>query len=233
MKGISAYAEAGKEPEDSGNKASSLRITEIFYSLQGESSFVGLPTVFIRLTGCPLRCGYCDTAYAFSGGEYMQIEDILLKVKQYNTRYICVTGGEPLAQRGCAELLTRLCNDDYRVSLETSGSIDVSYIDDRVHRIMDIKTPDSGEEPKNRIENIQFLTDRDEVKFVICSRQDYEWSKTFVNQYNLDEKTQVLFSPVHSGVSPAALADWILTDQLNVRFQFQLHKFLWNDEPGR
>ncbi len=230
MKGISITA---NESDENRNKVSSLRITEIFYSLQGESSFVGLPTVFIRLTGCPLRCGYCDTAYAFSGGEYLSIDDILLKIKQYNTRYICVTGGEPLAQRGCVELLTLLCNDGYQVSLETSGSLDISHVDSRVHRIMDIKTPDSGEASKNKIENISFLTDKDELKFVICSRQDYEWSKNFVNQYNPDEKIQVLFSPVHTGVSPTTLADWILTDQLNVRFQFQLHKFLWNDEPGR
>ena len=212
---------------------SRLRITEIFYSLQGESSLVGLPTVFIRLTGCPLRCGYCDTAYAFSGGEWMQVSEIVQQVKSYKTTTVCVTGGEPLAQRYCGDLLKQLCDEGYRVSIETSGSIDISPIDSRVIRIMDIKTPGSGEESKNRYENIQYLTQNDEVKFVLCNREDYDWSKEVIDKYKLPEKTQVLFSPVHEGVSPADLADWIISDQLNVRFQFQLHKFLWNDEPGR
>lgn len=212
---------------------SRLRITEIFYSLQGESSFVGLPTVFIRLTGCPLRCGYCDTAYAFSGGEWMQISDILQQIKQYSATTVCVTGGEPLAQRCCGDLLTQLCDEGYRVSIETSGSIDISPIDPRVSRIMDIKTPGSGEESKNRYENIQHLTNKDEVKFVLCNREDYDWSKNVIEQYQLLEKSQVLFSPVHEGISPSDLADWIIADRLNVRFQFQLHKFLWNNEPGR
>ena len=212
---------------------SRLRITEIFYSLQGESSFVGLPTVFIRLTGCPLRCGYCDTAYAFSGGEWMQVSEILQQIKHYKTTTVCVTGGEPLAQRYCGDLLKQLCDEGYRVSIETSGSIDISQVDSRVIRIMDIKTPGSGEESKNRYENIQYLTQNDEVKFVLCNREDYDWSKEVIDKYKLPEKTKVLFSPVHEGVSPADLADWIISDQLNVRFQFQLHKFLWNDEPGR
>jgi len=212
---------------------SRLRITEIFYSLQGESSFVGLPTVFIRLTGCPLRCGYCDTAYAFSGGEWMQLTDILQQVKQYNATTVCVTGGEPLAQRGCGDLLRQLCDEGYQVSLETSGSIDISQVDPRVSRIMDIKTPGSGEESKNKYENIQYLTPKDEVKFVLCNRDDYDWSKGIIKQYQLLDKSQVLFSPVHDGVSPADLADWIISDRLNVRFQFQLHKFLWDNEPGR
>ena len=212
---------------------SRLRITEIFYSLQGESSLVGLPTVFIRLTGCPLRCGYCDTAYAFSGGEWMQVSEIVQQVKNYKTTTVCVTGGEPLAQRYCGDLLKQLCDEGYRVSIETSGSIDISPIDSRVIRIMDIKTPGSGEESKNRYENIKYLTQNDEVKFVLCNREDYDWSKEVIDKYKLPEKTQVLFSPVHEGVSPADLADWIISDQLNVRFQFQLHKFLWNDEPGR
>ena len=212
---------------------SRLRITEIFYSLQGESSLVGLPTVFIRLTGCPLRCGYCDTAYAFSGGEWMQVSEIVQQVKNYKTTTVCVTGGEPLAQRYCGDLLKQLCDEGYRVSIETSGSIDISQVDSRVIRIMDIKTPGSGEESKNRYENIQYLTQNDEVKFVLCNREDYDWSKEVIDKYKLPEKTQVLFSPVHEGVSPADLADWIISDQLNVRFQFQLHKFLWNDEPGR
>jgi len=210
-----------------------LRITEIFYSLQGESSFVGLPTVFIRLTGCPLRCGYCDTAYAFSGGEWMSVADIVEQVKQYNTHTICVTGGEPLAQRSCNELLVQLCDAGYSVSVETSGTIDISTVDARVHRIMDIKTPGSGEESKNKYENIQYLTQQDEVKFVLCHRSDYDWSKSIIDKYSLLEKSAVLFSPVHEGVAPVELADWIIADQLNVRFQFQLHKYLWDDEPGR
>ena len=212
---------------------SRLRITEIFYSLQGESSFVGLPTVFIRLTGCPLRCGYCDTAYAFSGGEWIQVSDILQQIKQYNATTVCVTGGEPLAQRSCGDLLTQLCDEGYRVSLETSGSLDISQVDSRVSRIMDIKTPASGEESKNKYENIQYLTQNDEVKFVLCNRHDYNWAKEVLNKYQLLNKTQVLFSPVHNGVAPGELADWIVEDQLNVRFQFQLHKYLWNNEPGR
>jgi len=212
---------------------SRLRITEIFYSLQGESSSVGLPTVFIRLTGCPLRCGYCDTAYAFSGGEWMQVADIVQQIKQYHAKNVCVTGGEPLAQRACGELLSSLCDEGYRVSIETSGSLDISQVDSRVHRIMDIKTPGSGEVSKNKYENIQHLTAQDEVKFVLCDRGDYDWSKTIIEQYALLDKSQVLFSPVHEGVPPAELADWIIADQLNVRFQFQLHKFLWDNEPGR
>lgn len=219
----------------SGNQVAEprLRITEIFYSLQGESSLVGLPTIFIRLTGCPLRCDYCDTAYAFSGGEWMSVSDILQQISQYNTKTVCVTGGEPLAQRSCANFLMQLCDSGYRVSIETSGSIDISQLDSRVIRVMDIKTPGSGEASKNRYENIQYLQQKDEVKFVLCNRDDYDWSKEIINQHKLSEKTQILFSPVHDGVSPGDLADWIISDQLNVRFQFQLHKFLWNNEPGR
>jgi len=215
------------------DKTSSLRITEIFYSLQGESSFVGLPTIFIRLTGCPLRCGYCDTAYAFNGGEWISISQIMDRIKQYSSSTVCVTGGEPLAQRCCNDLLERLCDEGYNVSIETSGSLDISQVDERVHRIMDIKTPGSGEVSKNRYENIQCLTPRDEVKFVLCDRDDYDWAKSLLVQYALLEKAQVLFSPVHQSVSPTDLAGWILKDQLNVRFQFQLHKLLWKDEPGR
>jgi len=212
---------------------SRLRITEIFYSLQGESSSVGLPTVFIRLTGCPLRCGYCDTAYAFSGGEWKQVSEIIQQIKQYNTRHVCVTGGEPLAQRCCRDLLTELCNQGYQVSLETSGSLDISEVDSRVSRIMDLKTPDSGEVAKNCYENIQLLTQQDEVKFVLCGREDYVWAKQKIEQYQLLDKCPVLLSPVHNGLKPDELADWILKDQLNVRFQLQLHKYLWNNEPGR
>jgi len=215
------------------DKSSSLRITDIFYSLQGESSFVGLPTVFVRLTGCPLRCGYCDTAYAFNGGEWMHISQIMQQIKQYNTTAVCVTGGEPLAQRCCNDLLVRLCDEGYTVTLETSGSLNISQVDTRVHRIMDIKTPGSGEEIKNRYDNIEYLTCKDEVKFVLCGRDDYVWAKSLVTQYTMDEKAQILFSPVHQGISPTELAEWILTDQLNVRFQFQLHKLLWKNEPGK
>lgn len=212
---------------------SRLRITEIFYSLQGESSYVGWPTVFIRLTGCPLRCGYCDTAYAFSGGEWMELDDILQQVNQYEARYVCVTGGEPLAQKNCMPLLKQLCDEGYQVSVETSGAMDICQLDPRVKRVMDIKTPGSGEEPKNRYENIDCLTALDEVKFVLCSREDYEWAKTILVQYALPDRCQVLFSPVHEGMTPTELADWIIEDRLPVRFQFQLHKYLWNNEPGR
>lgn len=218
---------------DAQQTESRLRISEIFFSLQGESSFVGLPTVFIRLTGCPLRCNYCDTAYAFSGGEWMELDDILQTLKKYNARYICVTGGEPLAQRNCGELLKRLCDAGYKVSIETSGAMDISQVDARVSRIMDIKTPASGEEAKNRYENIDLLTERDEVKFVLCSREDYEWAKSMITKYQLTDKSEVLFSPEHEGMKPSELADWIISDQLNVRFQLQLHKYLWNNEPGR
>lgn len=210
-----------------------LRITEIFYSLQGESSYVGMPTVFIRLTGCPLRCGYCDTAYAFTGGEWMELDDVLAQVRQYKTAYVCVTGGEPLAQRSCGELLRTLSDEGYSVSIETSGALDISNIDPRVKRVMDIKTPGSKEESKNRYENISCLTAVDEVKFVLCGRDDYDWAKSIIEKHQLTNICQVLMSPEHVGVKPSDLADWILEDQLNVRFQFQLHKFLWNNEPGR
>lgn len=212
---------------------SRLRITEIFFSLQGESSYVGWPTVFVRLTGCPLRCGYCDTTYAFSGGEWMELEDILAQVGQYGARHVCVTGGEPLAQKNCVHLLSQLCDEGYQVSVETSGAMDVCQLDSRVKRVMDIKTPGSGEESRNRYENIQCLGRDDEVKFVICSRDDYDWAKAMVEQYRLPDRCQVLFSPVHEGVSATELADWIIQDRLEVRFQFQLHKHLWDNEPGR
>lgn len=211
----------------------SLKITEIFYSLQGESNTVGLPTVFIRLTGCPLRCGYCDSEYAFYGGERLLIDDILAKVASYNPRYICVTGGEPLAQRECLTLLTRLCDLGYRVSLETSGALPVDEVDARVVKVMDLKTPGSGEVGRNRWENIPLLSAQDQIKFVICHRDDYEWARFKLDEYQLNHKVgEVLFSPSFGQITPLELAEWILADNLPVRFQLQLHKLLWNDTPG-
>lgn len=210
-----------------------LRITEIFYSLQGEAVSVGCPTVFIRLTGCPLRCGYCDTSYAFQGGEWYSLDDILQEVARYNTRHVTVTGGEPLAQKPCLNLLTRLCDAGYQVSLETSGALDVSAIDSRVVKVMDIKTPASGEADKNLESNLQYLTSQDQIKFVLCDRQDYDWAVTLLQRDALADKCEVLFSPVHGQLEAHQLADWILADQLPVRFQIQLHKLLWGDEAGR
>jgi len=211
----------------------SLRITEIFYSLQGESNTVGLPTVFIRLTGCPLRCVYCDTAYAFSGGKKMAISAILTEVKQYETSYVTVTGGEPLAQPACQELLTQLVDAGYSVSLETSGALDVSGVDSRVVKVMDLKTPSSGEIEKNHYQNIDYLAEKDQVKFVIGTEDDYEWSKAMLFQYALPSRCSVLFSPVMDQQNPTALADKILKDRLPVRFQIQLHKILWQDARGK
>lgn len=210
-----------------------LLIKEIFYSLQGESTLVGLPTVFVRLSGCPLRCTYCDTAYAFKGGEQMTGEEILSKVKKYNTRYVCVTGGEPLAQKDALFLLEDLCDAGYKVSLETSGAIDISQVDPRVIKVVDVKTPASGEVEKNRYGNFDYLKDKDQLKFVICNREDYEWSKQMVNEYSLQNKCEVLFSPVEGDMSATQLADWIIADQLNVRMQIQLHKILWGGGEGR
>ena len=211
----------------------SLKITEIFYSLQGESNTVGLPTLFVRLTGCPLRCGYCDSEYAFHGGERLSLDDILAKVASYGPRYICVTGGEPLAQRDCLGLLTRLCDAGYRVSLETSGALPVDDVDARVVKVMDLKTPGSGEVGRNRWENIPLLTAQDQVKFVICNREDYEWARFKLDEYQLDSRVaEVLFSPSFGQVQAVELAEWILADKLPVGFQLQLHKLLWNDTPG-
>lgn len=211
----------------------SLKITEIFYSLQGESNTVGLPTVFVRLTGCPLRCGYCDSEYAFYGGERLLLDDILAKVASYNARYICVTGGEPLAQRECLTLLTALCDAGYSVSLETSGALPVDDVDPRVVKVMDLKTPGSGEVGRNRWENIPLLGEQDQIKFVICDRADYEWARFKLDEYQLPGKVaEVLFSPSFGQITPLDLAEWILADNLPVRFQLQLHKLLWNDSPG-
>lgn len=209
-----------------------LRITEIFFSLQGETNTVGIPTIFIRLTGCPLRCQYCDTAYAFTGGKYLDFSEIFKKVSSFNSRYITVTGGEPLAQPGCIELLKQLCDRGYHVSLETSGAIDVSLVDPRVIKVIDIKTPGSGEVNKNLWDNLKYLTAQDQVKFVICDRKDYEWAKEKLSEYKLSERCEVLFSPSYQQISNRELADWILEDHLPVRFQIQLHKALWGDVPG-
>lgn len=209
------------------------RITEIFYSLQGESRTVGLPTVFVRLTGCPLRCGYCDTEYAFYGGEKMAITDIVEQVANYNPRYVCVTGGEPLAQPNCIPLLTAICDLGVEVSLETSGAMDMTRVDPRVVKVMDLKTPGSGEESKNRYSNIELLRQQDQLKFVICNRGDYDWARAKLDEYQLAERCEVLFSPIHGELKPADLADWIVEDNLPVRMQLQLHKYLWGDEKGR
>jgi 7-carboxy-7-deazaguanine synthase len=209
------------------------RITEIFYSLQGETRTVGLPTVFVRLTGCPLRCGYCDTEYAFYGGEKMDIEDIVAQVAGYKPRYVCVTGGEPLAQPNCIPLLTALCDLGVEVSIETSGAMDISKVDPRVVRVMDLKTPGSGEVSKNRYDNIELLQAKDQLKFVICNREDYDWACNKLDEYQLSGRCEVLFSPIHGELDPAQLADWIVADNLPVRMQLQLHKYLWGDEQGR
>ncbi len=210
-----------------------LRVTEIFRSLQGETRNVGIPTVFVRLTGCPLRCGYCDTKYAFRGGDRLTLDDVVARVAAYNVRHVTVTGGEPLAQRSCRTLLTRLCDRDHDVSVETSGAVDISGIDRRVSIIMDLKTPGSGERDKNRYANIALLMPKDQVKFVICDRADYEWSRAQLLEHQLARCCEVLFSPAHGRLDAADLADWILHDNLPVRLQIQLHKYLWGDTPGR
>ena len=220
--------------QKSDSEIAKLRITEIFYSLQGETRTVGLPTVFIRLTGCPLRCQYCDTEYAFNGGEWQTLDDILEQVANFPAKHITVSGGEPLAQPNCLPLLEKLCDAGYDVSLETSGAMDVSDVDPRVSKVMDLKTPDSQESHRNLYENIQHLNSHDQVKFVICSKQDYDWSKMQVDQYQLTERVDdVLFSPSFHEISATDLADWIVADGIQVRMQLQLHKLLWNDEPGR
>lgn len=210
-----------------------LRITEIFLSIQGESSFVGLPTVFVRLTGCPLRCRYCDTAYAFSGGELLSIEEILLRVHAHGVGRVTVTGGEPLAQAECKTLLSSLCDAGLAVSLETSGALSIDGIDERVTTVMDLKTPSSGEHERNEFDNVDRLRQHDEVKFVIADRADYEWSKATITSLDLARRANVLLSPAHGELHPRELGEWLLADQLPVRLQVQLHKYLWGDEPGR
>lgn len=212
---------------------STLRITEIFYSLQGETNTVGVPTVFIRLTGCPLRCHYCDTAYAFTGGSKLTLQQIIEKVQSYNTRYVTVTGGEPLAQPGCNALMSKLLDAGYQVSLETSGALDVSAVDARVVKVMDLKTPGSGEIQRNLYSNLTHLTSQDQIKFVIGDEADYEWSKQQLTDHDLVSRCEVLFSPVAETMSPKWLAEKILADQLAVRFQIQLHKYLWDDARGK
>jgi 7-carboxy-7-deazaguanine synthase len=210
-----------------------LRITEIFHSLQGEADTAGIPTVFVRLTGCPLRCQYCDTAYAFHGGEWWELPAIVARVQEYATRYVCVTGGEPLAQKGCTALLTALCDAGLRVSLETSGAMALAEVDPRVVKVVDVKTPGSGEERRNRYEELPRLAPHDLVKFVICDRGDYEWSRAMLGELALPQRCTVLFSPSHEQLAARDLADWILADRLPVRFQIQLHKYLWGNVPGK
>lgn len=210
-----------------------LRITEIFYSLQGETKTVGLPTVFVRLTGCPLRCQYCDTAYAFQGGHWYDLDAILAEVKQYGAHYVTVTGGEPLAQKACIPLLKLLCDEAYEVSLETSGAIDVSEVDPRVIKVVDIKTPGSAEVDRNLWSNMEKLLPHDQVKFVICNDNDYDWSKEVMQKYDLASRCHVLFSPSYQQMDAGRLADFILRDRLPVRLQIQLHKHLWGDAKGR
>jgi 7-carboxy-7-deazaguanine synthase len=211
-----------------------LRITEIFHSLQGEARSAGTPTVFVRLTGCPLRCGYCDTAYAFTGGLLYDIDQVLREVGHWRARHVCVTGGEPLAQPECIELLAALCDAGYEVSLETSGAMDVSRVDPRVSKVMDLKTPGSGEAARNRLENLAHLTTHDQLKFVLCDETDFRWASEMLTQHALPKLTaDIWFSPVYGELDPTQLAEWILRDRLPVRLQIQLHKLLWNDARGK
>jgi 7-carboxy-7-deazaguanine synthase len=218
---------------EGGSNVKRLRINEIFHSLQGEADCVGFPTVFVRLTGCPLRCQYCDTEYAFHSGSWLDLSAILDKVRSFGAQYVCVTGGEPLAQPNCLTLLKELCDSGFHVSLETSGALDVAGVDSRVSRVIDVKTPGSHEVSRNRIENLQRLTPRDQLKFVICSREDYDWSKGFLQEHGVVQRCRILFSPSYNQLAPTMLADWILADRLPVRFQLQLHKVLWGDTPGK
>jgi len=212
---------------------SRLKVTETFVSIQGEADAVGWPTLFIRLTGCPLRCVYCDTQYSFYGGEWRALDELLVTARESGVRHVCVTGGEPLAQKTCLELLTALCDAGYSVSLETSGALDVAAVDARVSRVVDLKTPGSGEVGRNRLENLDVLTSHDQLKFVLCSRADYEWARDLLRRRAVPLPAQVLFSPAWGQLEPRDLADWILADRLPVRLQVQLHKYLWGNEPGR
>jgi len=219
-------------PASPAAAAASLRITEIFHSIQGESRPTGLPTVFIRLTGCPLRCTWCDTAYAFHGGQRRTIAEVVAEAGRYATRYVCVTGGEPLAQPGCAGLLQSLCDAGFVVSLETSGALDIGAVDPRVTIVLDVKAPGSGEAARNRLANLPLLKPADQVKIVIADRADYDWARAFLAAHALADRCEVLFSPVWDSLDARTLAEWILADRLPVRFQLQLHKLLWGDAPG-
>lgn len=214
-------------------KPARVKLTEVFLSIQGESDSVGWPTVFVRLTGCPLRCHYCDTAYAFHSGEWFALESVLERVASYSTRHVCVTGGEPLAQKGCAQLLTALCDAGYAVSLETSGAIDISKVDSRVTRVVDVKTPASGEVTRNRLQDLALLRHEEQIKFVLCDRADFEWARDLVRERSLDRVCTVLFSPSYQQLPAHELAQWVLDERLPVRLQIQLHKYLWGDAPGR
>lgn len=214
-------------------KEPSLLVSEVFHSLQGEASRIGLPTVFVRLTGCPLRCAWCDTEHAFTGGHRMAISAILAKVAGFGARQVCVTGGEPLAQKNCLPLLTALCDAGYDVSLETSGALDIGHVDPRVSRIVDLKAPGSGEAHRNRWQNLALLTPRDELKFVLADRADYDWARTAIAEHALQERCPILFSPVQGSLDPRELAEWIIADRLPVRFQLQLHKLLWGNMRGK
>ena len=218
---------------DAPPKLERLRINEIFHSLQGEADAVGYPTVFVRLTGCPLRCQYCDTEYAFHNGDWHDLQTIVERVRSFGAKHVCVTGGEPLAQPNCVKLLACLCDEGFDVSLETSGAMNIAGVDTRVSRVVDVKTPGSGEAARNLVANFELLTRRDQVKFVICSRADFDWSKAYLEEHGLQERCAVLFSPSYTQISPTALAEWILADRLQVRFQLQLHKILWGDVPGK
>jgi 7-carboxy-7-deazaguanine synthase len=240
QRGTIGAATAGKDverkaliSESRADRLERLRVNEIFHSLQGEADSVGYPTVFVRLTGCPLRCRYCDTEYAFYEGDWTTVTEVVKKVQSFDTRHVCVTGGEPLAQPGCQGLLHNLCDAGFRVSLETSGAMDIARVDPRVVRVVDIKTPGSGEEARNRLENLTELRAGDQLKFVLCGREDYDWGKAFIQRHGLGGRCEILFSPSFNQLPPAELAGWILHDRLAVRFQLQLHKILWGDVPGK